>query len=140
MGGLQDVERYIQNFIEKDRLGTLMGALFVSLTPELCIYEYEATPKHFNPNGMLHGGALFTVMDTSQGMLMHLALDPQYRAAATGTATIKYLSPVYSGVIQIRTVITKREGRKYFVHSEAVHKDGKILATLEEIWIAIKEA
>jgi uncharacterized protein (TIGR00369 family) len=115
-----------------------MGARFVALTSDECVYEYDTTPLHFNPNGTLHGGALFTVMDSSQGLLVHWLLPAEFQAAATGTATIKYLAPVHSGTVRIRTKITQREGRKLFVHSEAQALDGKALAVLDEIWIGIK--
>jgi uncharacterized protein (TIGR00369 family) len=127
----------IQKFIANDRLGALLGARFVSLTPEECRYEYEAGEGHFNPGGTLHGGALFTVMDTSQGMFVFSLLDASFRVAATGTATIKYLAPVREGRVLVRTTLVKREGRKLFVHSDAVDAEGTAVAVLDEIWIAI---
>lgn len=124
-------------FAENDRLGSLLGARFVSLTQDECIYEYEAEEGHFNPGGILHGGALYTVMDSSQGMLTFSLLEAPYSAAATGTATIKYLAPVRQGKILIRTTLVKREGRKLFVHSEATEHGGTTVAVLDEIWIVI---
>ena len=92
-------------FLARDKLGTLLGARFVSLTPEACLYEYEAAEDHFNPAGTLHGGALFTVMDSSQGMLVFSLLEPPYRRALTGTATVKYLAPVRGGKVRVRTTL-----------------------------------
>ena len=129
---------FIERFVAKDRLGALLGARFVSLTAEECRYEYDATPAHHNPINTVHGGALFTVMDSSQGMFAHSLLEDPYRAVATGTATIKYLAPVYTGRISIRTWMTKREGRKLFLSSEAVDAAGRRVAVLDEIWIALR--
>ena len=129
---------FIERFLAGDRLGALLGARFVSLTSEECRYEYDATPDHHNPVDTLHGGALFTVMDSSQGMFAHSVLEDAYRAAVTGTATIKYLAPVYSGRISIRTWMTKREGRKLFISSEAVDAAGRKVAVLDEVWIALR--
>jgi uncharacterized protein (TIGR00369 family) len=128
-----------EEFVARDRLGTLLGARFISVTPEQCLYEYEASPSHFNPVDTLHGGALFTVMDSSQGMLVHALLNPPYRRALTGTATIKYLAPVRGGKVLVRTTLARREGRKLFVHSDAVDHKGVTVATLDEIWIAVAE-
>jgi acyl-CoA thioesterase len=126
-----------ERFIALDRLGVLLGARFVSLASDECRYEYDVDERHFNPAGILHGGTLFTVMDTSQGMLVISQLDVSFRAAATGTATIKYLAPVHEGTICIRTTLTRREGRKLFVHSEAADAQGTPVAILDEIWVAI---
>jgi uncharacterized protein (TIGR00369 family) len=124
-------------FVARDRLGALLGARFVSVTPEQCLYEYEAPESHFNPVDILHGGALFTVMDSSQGMLVHALLTPSRRRALTGTATIKYLAPVRGGKILVRTTLARREDRKLFVHSDAVDQNGATVATLDAIWIAV---
>src|SRR5256885_7490171 len=68
-----------EEFVARDRLGALLGARFISVTPEQCLYEYEPPESHLNPVDTLHGGALFTVMDSSQGMLVHSLLTPPYR-------------------------------------------------------------
>src|SRR5690349_6293712 len=94
-----------EGFVARDRLGALMGARFISVTPEQCVYEYEAAGAHFNPVDTLHDGALFTVMDSSQGMFVHSLLAPPYRRALTGTATIKYLAPVRAGKVVVRTTL-----------------------------------
>ena len=139
MKGREGLEAYIRDFVAKDRLGALLGARFISLSAKECRYEYEPTPEHYNPNGILHGGVLFSIMDTSQGLFVHSFLEEDYRAAATGTATIRYLAPVRSGKISIRTWMTRREGRKLFIASEARDGNGRQVAALDEVWIAIKE-
>jgi acyl-coenzyme A thioesterase PaaI-like protein len=107
------------------------------LSREECVYEYTASASHFNPNKILHGGALYSVMDSSQGAFVHFVLDPKYRYAATGTATIRYEAPITEGTARIRTWLRGQEGRKLFVSSEACDENNKLLASLEEIWIAI---
>lgn len=132
-----DLPKYSRRFIEKDRMGATMGARFVSLTLSECIFEYEVNESHFNPNGILHGGALYTVMDSAQGMFVHAILDEQYKAAATGTATIKYFAPVLKGVVKTVTTLKEINGRKLFIVSKAYDENGVLVADLEEIWIAL---
>ena len=130
-------DEFFKFFAENDQLGKLLGGRLVELTSEECVYEYQALPAHHNPNGILHGGALYSVMDSSQGAFVHFTLDSQWRAAATGTATIRYEAPVKTGKVRIRTFLKGRDGRKIFVRSEAHDEAGKLLASLEEVWIAI---
>lgn len=118
-------------------MGATMGARFVSLNLSECIYEYDVSEKHFNPNGILHGGALYTVMDSAQGMFVHAILDEQFKAAATGTATIKYLAPVRQGTVKIITKLKEKKERKIFVISKAYDENETPVAQLEEVWIAI---
>jgi uncharacterized protein (TIGR00369 family) len=124
-----------EHFIANDRLAALVGARFVTLADGVCVYAYEASEAHHNPGGMLHGGALFAAMDSSQGMLVYSLVAPASLAAATGTATIKYLAPVQHGRILITTRLAAREGRKLFVHSDAADEGGVTVALLDETWI-----
>ena len=117
-------------------MGATLGARLVSIDNSECIFEYDVKPDHFNPGGILHGGALFTVMDSSQGAFVHFTLDERFHAAVTGTATVKYLEAVRSGTIRIRTWLKERQGRKIFVSSDARNAQGVVVATLEEIWLA----
>ncbi len=133
----KDAAAYMKLFAERDQLGALLGGKMISLNHEECVYEYTASPAHYNPNKILHGGALYSVMDSSQGAFVHFILEPKFSCAATGTATIRYEAPVREGVIQIRTWLKSQEGRKLFVSSEARAKGGGVVATLEEVWIAI---
>ena len=130
-------QKYIEQFQANDKFGQIFKAKFVSISESECFYEYNFNTEHCNPNGILHGGTLYGVMDSSQGALIHFTLEDTYRAAATGTATIKYLAPVTEGTVKIRSYIKNHEGRKVFINSEAFDKDEKLVATLEEIWIKI---
>lgn len=133
----KDSIQYGNNFQNNDHLGTLFGCKLVSVSEEECIYEYEVSKNHFNPNGTLHGGTLFSVMDTSQGAFIHFILEDTYKYAATGTATIRYLAPVTEGKIKIKTWLKEKAKRRYILLSTAYNESGKEVATLEEIWIAI---
>ncbi len=134
----KDPEKYRKLFAEKDRLGSVLGCKFINISEKSCIYEYEPREDHFNPNGILHGGALFSVMDSSQGAFIHFILDPAYKYAATGTAIIKFHAPVTKGTITIRSWLKQTERRKLYVCSSATNSEGKEIATLDEIWIAIQ--
>lgn len=133
----KDPVEYGKNFEKNDHLGNVFGCKLISITEEECIYEYAVSKNHFNPNGTLHGGTLYSVMDTSQGAFIHFILEDTYKYAATGTATIRYLAPVTEGKIKIRTWLKERARRRYIILSSAVNEAGIEVATLEEIWIAI---
>ena len=137
MQRIEDEEAYRKWFQEHDGLGSLLGSRLISVSAEECLSEYEAKPEHYNPNGILHGGALYTVMDSAQGAFVHYFLEDTFQAAATGTATIKYFEPVRGGKITIRTHLKQRQGRKIFVFSSAKNEEGREVAALEEVWIAI---
>lgn len=133
----QDISSYIRHFQNNDRLGAFFGYSVISLSKESCLIEYQVKQEHFNPNGTLHGGALFTVMDSSQGAFIHYILEDSYAYGATGTATIRYFLPLKAGKIRIRTSLKERNHRKYIIESTALTEEDKTAAVLEEIWIAV---
>jgi len=130
-------EQYIAHFEKTDNLGKIFGAKVLSLSDTEAVTEYTVNPAHYNPNGILHGGALFCAMDSAQGLFVHYILDKAFQAAATGTATIKFLAPMKSGRVKMRAFLKEKQGRKLFVNSVATDESGREIATLEEIWIAI---
>ena len=134
---IADPSAYLEAFARGDAFGSLLGHRVVSLAAEGCTSEYTPRPEHMNPNGILHGGALFAAMDSAQGALMHFVLEDDYAFAATGTATIKYHRPVRTETLRIATRVAGSERRKRFVRSEAFLPDGALVAELDEVWIAV---
>lgn len=96
--------------------GRFIGIRVVSLRPGRCVLELEMLPHHHNPVGVVHGGALFTLMDTSMGGAL--------RAARRGRSSVaieihtRYLEPVVSGRV-------RAEGR--------VVRIGKSIAVMESV-------
>lgn len=132
----KDVASFIRFFETNDFLGKVFQHKIIALDEEKCTSEYQVDPRHFNPNGILHGGALYSVMDSAQGAFIHYILDEKFKYASTGTATIKYLAPVFSGKVIIMTKLKEIQNRKIFISSVATDESGKEVAQLEEIWIA----
>jgi acyl-CoA thioesterase len=70
----------------------------------------EVRPGLMNPNGVIHGGALFTMADTAMGAALYKTLAPgEY--CATIEIKIHFLQPVTKGKIRCRTRLVHRGGR-----------------------------
>lgn len=64
---------------------------------------------HLNTNGVVHGGALFTLVDTGMGVALHSAM-ARHERCATVDARISYLKPVRSGEVVCASRLLHREG------------------------------
>ena len=73
----------------------------------------DVRPELLNPNGVVHGGVLFTLADTGMGAALHTTLAPgEY--CATVEIKIHFLQPVGKGKIRCRTRLVHR-GRRIAV-------------------------
>ena len=75
-----------------------------------CSAALEVRPELLNPNGVLHGGALFSMADTAMGAALHMTLAPG-EFCATVEIKIHFLQPVTKGTIRARTRLVHRGSR-----------------------------
>lgn len=78
-----------------------------------CSAALEVRPALLNPNGVVHGGALFSMIDTVMGAALHTTLEPGENCA-TIEIKIHFLQPVGKGTIRCRTRLVHR-GRRIAV-------------------------
>lgn len=75
-----------------------------------CAAALDVRPELLNPNGVVHGGALFAMADTVMGAALHTTLAPgEY--CATVEIKIHFLQPVTRGKIRCRTRLVHRGSR-----------------------------
>ena len=82
----------------------------------------DVDERHLNPNGVVHGGVVFTMVDTAMGRATLSVLDEGCLCASI-EVSVRYLRPVVEGRL-VATATVLRAGRR-IVHIEgAVHVDG----------------
>ncbi len=75
-----------------------------------CTAALDVRPELLNPNGVVHGGALFSMADTVMGAALHTTLAPG-EFCATVEIKIHFLQPVTKGKIRCRTRLVHRGSR-----------------------------
>jgi acyl-CoA thioesterase len=70
----------------------------------------DMRPELLNPNGVAHGGALFSMADTVMGAALYTTLAPGENCA-TVEIKIHFLQPVAKGKIRCRTRLVHRGSR-----------------------------
>ena len=66
--------------------------------------------KHLNPNGVLHGGVIYSLADTAMGAALFSLLDGQDRCS-TLEIKMSYLQPVTGGCIAVEASVVQRTKR-----------------------------
>lgn len=104
----------LEVFPEPD--GTGKGRLTVS--------EY-----HLNPNGVVHGGALFTLVDTAMGAALMQCLDG-HEICATLQISMNFLKPVVGGVVECQVMVINK-GRRFSNVRGELYVQEKLVGTAD---------
>jgi uncharacterized protein (TIGR00369 family) len=106
----------------------LLGMRLADIRPNEAVIQMEMRDDLRQPSGVLHGGAIATLIDTAMAFAVrtHLA-DHEY--TATIDLTVHYLRPHTSGTVTC-TAKCVRAGKRIFTVSADVENDkGKLIAT-----------
>lgn len=116
----------MENIIKNDKgfIGK-NGFKISKLTDEECILEYEIKESGLNPMGMVHGGILFGLADTSAGALSFYT----GRKCVTTSATMNYLNPAKEGKVYARATALKIGNRIGYYDVVITDDNGKVIAT-----------
>jgi acyl-CoA thioesterase len=75
-------------------------------------------PEHLNPNGVLHGAALYAMADTGMGAAVFPTLAPG-ELCATIEVKMTYFKAIVRGEVVCRTVLVNRGKRVAYLESSA---------------------
>lgn len=108
--------------------------LRVSRRGDGVVAEHVFDNRHMGAPGVVHGGAVATVLDDLFGFLPYLVGTP----AVTRQLTVDYLSPVLVGVTyRMEARVTSREDRKFFVAASLSDLDERTVATSTAVFITV---
>ena len=90
-------------------------------------YHLDVVPELLNPHGVLHGGAIYTMVDYSMGGATMSALRAG-EICATIEIKISYLAGVRGGTLMCDTEIVKRGRSVVFLESRVRDDGGQLVA------------
>lgn len=103
-------------------LRRFLGMNVEDVEPGHAVARVEVTADLLNPNGVVHGGVLFTMVDTAMGKATLSVLDTGQRCASV-EVQLRFLRPVAGGQLEAAARVIK-PGRK-IIHLEARIRDGE---------------
>lgn len=117
-----------ENSIENRRSAftELLGLELLRLDKDGCIMQLKIVPEHFNSTGRVHGGVVFSLLDSAMGAAVFGQLEP-HESAATIEAKINYTRAVTGGVLECRAKVMHAGTRTMVVDGE-VWQDGALAA------------
>ena len=86
------------------------------------VAHLDVAERHLNPNGVVHGGVIYTLVDTAMGSATMSVLDRGLFCASIETQ-IRYLRPITSGTVMAQAEVL-RAGRRIVQLEARVFVDG----------------
>ena len=106
----------------------LLGLEFVGAERGSATFALEAREDLMRMGGILHGGAVFSLLDTAAAFAVHTILEPDDRTV-TVDLTVHFLRPFGSGRLQARARVLRAGRRIAFLSVEATDPTGVRIAT-----------
>lgn len=106
----------------------LLGLRFVSAERGTAVFALEMREELTRMGGILHGGALVSLMDTAAAFAVHTLLEPGGRTV-TVDLTVHFLSPASAGRVESRATVLRQGRRVVILNVEATDASGALIAT-----------
>ena len=105
----------------------LLGFRLVEATEDGAVIEAMPSAEHANGGGILHGGYLASLLDSTTGWAVHTAL-PEDQAAPHTHLTVQYLRAGTVGRPLVCTAHCLRAGRRVAAAEAEITQDGVVIA------------
>ncbi|MBI4851492.1 MAG: PaaI family thioesterase [Acidobacteria bacterium] len=104
----------------------LIGLNFSEIIEGCSKCSIEITKDFFNPNGVVHGGVMFSMADTAMGLTVYSSLE-KGENCATIEIKINYFKAVKVGTLFCSTKILNK-GRSVIVLESEIYNDERLVA------------
>lgn len=101
-------------------------------------YHLDVAPEMLNPHGVLHGGAVYVMVDYSMGGAAMSVLPPG-EICATIEIKISYFAGVRNGTLTCETAIIKRGRNVVFLEARVTDDGGELVAHATGSFAVIRE-
>jgi uncharacterized protein (TIGR00369 family) len=106
----------------------LLGLEFVGADRGAATYALDVREELTRMGGILHGGAVVSLLDTAAAFAVHTLLDPSDRTV-TVDLTVHFLRPSSAGRVEAHARVLRRGRRVCILSVEARDGDAELIAT-----------
>jgi uncharacterized protein (TIGR00369 family) len=108
-------------------IGKLLGLAMTGVRAGRATIEFEATERHANPMGTLHGGVLCDIADAAMGVAYKSTLKDG-ETFTTLELKINFLRPVWNGKLRARAKIVRAGKVVGLVECDIVDEQERLVA------------
>jgi len=108
-------------------IGKLLGLTLIGGAPGRTTIEFEATARHANPMGTLHGGVLCDIADAAMGVAYKSTLKDG-ETFTTLELKINFLRPVWNAKLRAQAKMVRAGKVVGLVECDVVDEQGRLVA------------
>jgi uncharacterized protein (TIGR00369 family) len=124
---LQDLERVMRGESPPPPIAKLLGLLLTSAEIGRVVIELDASARHANPMGTLHGGVICDLADLAMGASMATTLEDE-ESFTTLDLTTKFLKPIWNARLRATGRVVKRTRTLGLIECDVEDEKGSLVA------------
>jgi acyl-CoA thioesterase len=129
-------KRRIQKAVKSVPYAKLLGFELDEVSPGAATLGLKIRKDLMQNHGVLHGGAIASLIDTAIAFAIIPLLDPEEKVT-TVDLTISYLRPITKGRVTALARVVRAGRRLFVVSAEVKDADGKLAATALSTYIKL---
>ncbi len=118
-------------------MNTIGGFRMIFFEPGRAAFELEASDRHHNPMGTLHGGILCDLADAAMGVAYGAALG-EGESFTTLELKINFLKPVRTGRLRADARVLKAGRNVGLVECDVVDESGSLVARASSTCMTVR--
>lgn len=105
----------------------LVGLRPVAMEDGRAVFEVGLGPDHLNPYGVVHGGVVYSLVDTAMGGALVSRLEPGERCL-TLEIKVNYVTAATGGVLRCQATLLERTRRIGVLEAQVRTADDRLVA------------
>ncbi|WP_375773639.1 PaaI family thioesterase [Archangium gephyra] len=126
---LQELEQILRGEAPPPPIAQLLGLQLTGVETGRVVVELDASKRHANPMGTLHGGVLCDLADLSMGAAMATTLEDE-ESFTTLDLTSKFLKPIWNAHLRATGRVVKRTRTLGLIECDVEDDKGSLVARL----------
>jgi uncharacterized protein (TIGR00369 family) len=124
---VEGIERIVRGELPPPPVARLIGFQVTAVRHGEAVIELEASDRHANPMGTLHGGILCDIADAAMGIAFASTLEDG-ESFTTLELKINFLRPVWKDKLRATAKIVKRGKSVGMVECDVTNSEGALVA------------
>jgi uncharacterized protein (TIGR00369 family) len=124
---LDRIKQMAHGEVEQPPIARLLGFRLTEIESGRAVVEFEASERHANPMGTLHGGVLCDIADAAMGLAYASALDED-ESFTTLELKINFLKPIWNAKLFAIASIIKKGRTVGMVECRVTDETGSLVA------------